>query len=52
MKRVMEKLRRDYRAVEGSLGDTMLALVVAKGYVSMLLRMEWLPISSIATIPN
>ena len=40
MEREMERLNRDYRAVEGSLGDTMLALVVARGYVSKLFRNE------------
>jgi hypothetical protein len=38
MEHEMEKLRRDYRAVEESLGDTMLTLVVARGYVSRLFR--------------
>jgi hypothetical protein len=40
MEREMERLNRDYRAVEGSLGDTMLALVVTRGYVSKLFRNE------------
>ena len=38
MEREMERLHRDIRAVEGGLGDTMLVLVVAKGYVSKLFR--------------
>jgi hypothetical protein len=40
MEREMERLNRDCRAVEGSLGDTMLALVVTRGYVSKLFRNE------------
>jgi len=35
---VMEKLYHDYRLVEDTLGETMLVLVVAKGYVSRILR--------------
>ena len=38
MEREMEKLYQDYRSVQDTLGDTMLVLVVAKGYVSRLLR--------------
>lgn len=38
MEREMEKLYQDYRTVQDTLGDTMLFLVVAKGYVSRLLR--------------
>lgn len=33
-----DKLYQDYRVVEDTLGETMLILVVAKGYVSRLLR--------------
>ena len=40
MEREMEKLQRDYRVVEESLGDVMLTLVVTKGYISKLLRNE------------
>ena len=40
MEREMERLHQDYRAVEGSLGNTMLALVVTRGYVSKLFRNE------------
>lgn len=40
MEREMEKLYHDYRLVEDTLGETMLVLVVAKGYVSRLLRNE------------
>lgn len=40
MEREMEKLYHDYRSVEDSLGETMLVLVVAKGYVSRMLRNE------------
>lgn len=38
MEREMEKLYQDYRSVQDTLGETMLVLVVAKGYVSRLLR--------------
>ena len=38
MEREMEKLYHDYRLVEDTLGETMLVLVVAKGYVSRMLR--------------
>lgn len=38
MEREMEKLYQDYRLVQDTLGDAMLVLVVAKGYVSRLLR--------------
>ncbi|YCH20241.1 hypothetical protein M1D96_13985 [Pseudomonas sp. D1-3] len=40
MEREMEKLYHDYRLVEDTLGETMLVLVVAKGYVARLLRNE------------
>ncbi len=38
MERQMEKLYQDYKLVEDTLGETMLVLVVAKGYVSRLMR--------------
>ncbi|MDF3928930.1 plasmid partitioning protein RepB C-terminal domain-containing protein [Pseudomonas putida] len=38
MEREMERLYHDYRLVEDTLGETMLVLVVAKGYISRLLR--------------
>lgn len=38
MQREMDRLYQDYRSVQDTLGDTMLVLVVAKGYVSRLLR--------------
>ncbi|MDF2995834.1 MAG: RepB plasmid partition [Xanthobacteraceae bacterium] len=38
MERQMEKLYQDYRSVEDCLGETMLVLVVAKGYVTRLTR--------------
>lgn len=37
MEREMEKLQQDYRAVEDTLGETMLVLVVAKGFANRLL---------------
>ena len=40
MERQMEKLYQDYKLVEDSLGETMLVLVVAKGFVSRLMRNE------------
>ncbi|MCP1621525.1 plasmid partitioning protein RepB C-terminal domain-containing protein [Pseudomonas nitroreducens] len=40
MEREMENLQHDYRLVEDSLGETMLSLVVAKGYLMRLLRNE------------
>lgn len=40
MEREMEKLYHDYKTVEDSLGETMLVLVVAKGYLARLLRNE------------
>ncbi|CAA7619000.1 RepB plasmid partition (fragment) [Magnetospirillum sp. LM-5] len=40
MEHEMERLRRDYRSVEDSLGDIMLSLVVTKGYVAKLFRNE------------
>lgn len=36
----MEKLHHDYQLVEETLGETMLVLVVAKGYISRLIRNE------------
>lgn len=38
MERQMEKLYQDYKLVEDTLGETLLVLVVAKGFVSRLLR--------------
>lgn len=40
LEREMEKLTQDYRLVEDTMGETMLVLVIAKGYVSRLLRNE------------
>jgi hypothetical protein len=40
MEREMENLQHDYKQVEDTLGETMLVLVVAKGYLSRLLRDE------------
>lgn len=40
MEEEMERLRQDCQAVETEMGDTMLALVVAKGFMSRLLRNE------------
>lgn len=40
MEREMENLQHDYRQVEENLGETMLVLVVAKGYLMRLLRNE------------
>ena len=37
MEREMEKLQLDYRLIEDNYGDTMLTLVVAKGFVGKLL---------------
>ncbi|MGR0184093.1 plasmid partitioning protein RepB C-terminal domain-containing protein [Azospirillum aestuarii] len=37
MEREMEKLHQDYRVVEDTLGETMLVLVVAKGFMTKLL---------------
>lgn len=37
MEREMEKLQQDYRTVEDTAGETMLVLVVAKGFVNRLL---------------
>lgn len=37
MEREMERLQQDYRVVEDTLGETMLVLVVAKGFVNRLL---------------
>jgi hypothetical protein len=42
MEREMEKLFHDYKVVEDTLGETMLFLVVAKGYLARLLRNETL----------
>ena len=38
MEREMERLQQEYRNVEENLGDTMFTLVVAKGYLSKLLK--------------
>lgn len=38
MEREMENLHHDYKQVEDTLGETMLVLVVAKGYLMRLLR--------------
>lgn len=40
MEREMEKLYQDYRMVQDTLGETTLVLVVAKGYLSRLMRNE------------
>lgn len=40
MEREMERLYHDYRLVEDTLGETMLVLVVTKGYLSRMLRNE------------
>lgn len=40
MEREMEKLYQDYKVVEDTLGETMLVLVVAKGYMSRMLSNE------------
>ena len=40
MEREMERLQKEYRNVEETLGDTMLTLVVARGYLSKLLNNE------------
>ncbi|WP_374438353.1 ParB/RepB/Spo0J family partition protein [Pseudomonas panipatensis] len=40
MEREMENLQHDYRQVEDTLGETMLVLVVAKGYLMRVLRNE------------
>lgn len=40
MEREMENLQHDYKQVEDTLGETMLVLVVAKGYLVRLLRNE------------
>jgi len=40
MEREMENLHHDYKQVEDTLGETMLVLVVAKGYLMRLLRNE------------
>jgi hypothetical protein len=36
----MENLQHDYKQVEDTLGETMLVLVVAKGYLARVLRNE------------
>ena len=38
MEREMERLQQQYRNVEENLGDTMFTLVVAKGYLTKLLK--------------
>jgi len=38
MEREMEKLRNDYHTVEDTLSETILTLVIAKGYLNKLLR--------------
>ena len=40
MEREMENLQHDYKQVEDNLGETMLILVVAEGYLVRLLRYE------------
>jgi hypothetical protein len=40
MEREMEKLHQDYVIAEDEVGETMLTLVVAKGYIARLLRNE------------
>ncbi len=40
MEREMERLYQDYRSVHDTLGETTLVLVVAKGYLSRLMRNE------------
>ena len=40
MERQMEKLYQDYKLVEDTLGESMLVLVVAKGFVARLMRNE------------
>jgi hypothetical protein len=40
LEREMDKLTQDYRLVEDTMGETMLVLVIAKGYVSRLMRNE------------
>ncbi|MGO4003749.1 plasmid partitioning protein RepB C-terminal domain-containing protein [Pseudomonas fluorescens] len=40
MERELENLHHDYKQVEDTLGETMLVLVVAKGYLMRLLRNE------------
>lgn len=40
MEREMEQLYHDYRLVEDTLGETMLVLVVTKGYIARLMRSE------------
>ena len=40
MEREMERLQKEYRNVEETFGDTMLTLVVARGYLSKLLENE------------
>ncbi|MEH6461718.1 plasmid partitioning protein RepB C-terminal domain-containing protein [Chitinimonas sp. JJ19] len=38
MEREMEKLHQDYLLAEEDIGDTMLSLVIAKGYINRLIR--------------
>lgn len=38
MEREMERLQQDHRVAEDTLGETMLVLVIAKGYLSRLMR--------------
>lgn len=40
MERELENLHHDYKQVEDTLGETMLVLVVAKGYLMRILRNE------------
>jgi hypothetical protein len=40
MEKEMERLNQDSQAAEESVGDTMLSLVVAKGFTTRLLRNE------------
>ena len=40
MEREMERLQQDHRVAEDTLGETMLVLVVAKGYLARLMRNE------------
>ncbi|MEG5266319.1 plasmid partitioning protein RepB C-terminal domain-containing protein [Pseudomonas sp. JDS28PS106] len=47
MEREMENLQHDYRQVEDTLGETMLVLVVAKGYLVRMLRND--PIAAYLT---
>jgi RepB plasmid partitioning protein/ParB-like nuclease domain len=40
MEREMEKLQQDHKLAEDTLGETMLVLVIAKGYLARLMRNE------------